>query len=360
MESKFSRCCFLCLVLFGFTANAQQQWSIAKLVTADSDTIHGEILFEDWVKSPSSIQFKNTNGSTTNYPAKDIKSIYINKPVKQFASKPLALSYYNKNVVAEGTSPIAKTDSVTLLIEVLLEGPAVKLYECMDEQGQARFFLEKDNHLHELRNPSYRLAKGENIHVIHKEIYKEQLKQLLSECPSLKTNRVKYSDVDLVDLLLEYHRYCKVDVNTEFEQKALGERVSFGGTFRSFPQFEEVPTFVGLSMNVFSKKKFNSAFFSIDAGIGFAMRRDVFEGDDSDIFYVGLYGGKYFGLGTWRPVIYTGISNIIGPFDTGVGLAYKKFATVSLSSGLYMLTKGVSNWSYQIKVTPFPIKAKSR
>jgi hypothetical protein len=348
--------CLLCLIFCGFFGIAQQQWKVAKLVTNDSDTIQGQINFEDWNQSPTSIQFKDEQGNVASKSAQEIKSFSIQEPLKTFESKNLKLSYYNKGIVAEGASPIVKTDSATLFLEVLLKSSRVILFEGSDDEKQTRFFLQKDDKLYELRNPIYRVAKGETSHMIKSEVYKAQLKQLLPECPTLNTERLRYTDEDLVDLLVKYHSYCKTDYRLESHQENLGQRFAIGGLFRYAPELESPTSFVGVNVLLFSKKKFNSAFVSIDLGFGIGPKEEDIGAYKENRVCFGLYGGKYFGLGDWHPMIFTGISNSNGALDTGVGISYQRMFAVSTSMGLIALAKGEVAWSFQLRLTPFSNK----
>jgi hypothetical protein len=348
---------FLCIVCFGFSGNAQQEWKIAKLVTNDNDTLRGQINFEDWDRSPVSIQFKDENGNLASKSAHEIKSFSIQDPSKTFESKEVTLNYYKKEIVAEKASPILKTDSITLFLEVLLQSSRVTLYECMDDDKQPRFFLRKDDRLHELRNPVYRVARGETSHIIKSEVYKAQLNQLLSECPTLNTERLTYTDKDLVDLLVKYHTYCKADYSLQSYQEGLGQRFAIGAMFRYAPEDQSPTSFIGLNALLFSKKKFNSIFVSIDIGFGLGPFEDESkEPAKTNRMCFGLYGGKYFGLGDWHPVVFTGISNTCGALDTGVGISYQRLFSVSTSAGLIYLMKGDPAWSFQLRITPFSDK----
>ena len=348
--------CLLCLVLCGFFGNAQQQWKDAKLVTVNSDTLKGQLNFGDWNQSPASIQFKDEQGYVTSKSAQEIKSFSIKEPLKTFESKKVRLQYYNKEIVAEGASPIVKTDSVTIFLEVLLKSSRVTLYEGSDDEKQTRFFLQKDDKLHELRNPIYRVAKGETSHMIKSEVYKAQLKQLLPECPTLNTERLSYTDKDLVDLLVNYHSYCKTDYSLESHQENLGQRFAIGGMYRYAPELESPKSFVGVNALIFSKKKFNSLFVSIDIGFGIGPKQEDTMTYKENRVCFGLYGGKYFGLGEWHPMIFTGLSNSNGGLDTGVGLSYQRMFAVSTSMGLIALAKGEAAWSFQLRLTPFSNK----
>ena len=347
--------CLLCIILCGFSGQAQQQWKIGRLVTNNSDTIQGQIVFEDWNQSPSLIQFKDEHGIMTSKSAEEVKSFSIQEPHKTFESKNVILSYYSKDVVAAGASPIVRTDSVTLFLEVLLRSSRVTLYECMDDERQTRFFLEKDGRLHELRNQVYRLAKGETSHLIKSKIYKAQLKQLLSECPTLNTEQLSYTDKGMVDLLVKYHTYCKTEYEAESHHEIAPERFAIGAIFRYAPEIENVKSYLGLNALIFSKKKFNSFFVSVDIGAGFGQQEEVYEAKTNRICF-GLYGGKYFGLGEWHPIIFTGISNTNGALDTGVGISYQRLVAASASLGLINLTKGDPAFSFQLRITPFSNK----
>jgi hypothetical protein len=356
MKTLIKSSCLLCLVLCGFSGNAQQQWKVAKLVTVNSDTIKGQINFGDWNQSPVSIQFKDEQGNVTSRSAQEIKSFSLQDPLKTFESKRVTLQYYNKGTVTEGTSPVVRTDSVTLFLEVLLRSSRVTLYEGSDDEKQTRFFLQKDDRLHELRYPIYRVARGETSHMIKSEVYKAQLKQLLPECPTLNAERLSYTDKDLVYLLVQYHSYCKTDYRLESYQENLGQRFAIGGLFRYAPELESPKSFIGVNALIFSKKKFNSLFVSIDIGFGVGPKQDDIEPYKENRVTFGLYGGKYFGLGDWHPMIFTGISNSNGALDTGVGLSYQRMFAVSTSMGLIAAAKGEAAWSLQLRLTPFANK----
>jgi len=345
----------LCMILCGFSGHAQQQWKITRLVTTDSDTIQGQVLLEDWNKSPASIQFKDEQGNVTSKSAQEIRSFGIQEPLKTFESKNLKISYY-KEIVAEGTSPISRTDSVTVFLEVLLQSNSITLYEGMDDERQIRFFLQKGGELHELRNPVYRISKGESSHLIRTEVYKAQLKYLLPECPTLNTERVGYNDKELVDLLIKYHTYCKTDFKKQFQQEDLGDRVAGGVIYRYASGGGYPASYLGVNVLLVPKKNFNSAFVSIDLGMRIAFKEDLSTESQTARVCFGIYGGKYFGAGEWHPMVFTGISTTNGALDTGVGLSYQRMFAVSTSIGFIPLISNAVGWSFQVRLTPFSNK----
>jgi hypothetical protein len=356
MKILIKSSCALCLILCGFGGYTQQQWKAAKVVTNNSDTIQGQINFADWDQSPTSIQFKDGQGNMTSRSAQEIKSFSIQEPLKAFESKSFILSYYKKTIVPQGASPIASTDSGTFFLEVLLKSSRATLYRYGDKEMQTRFYLQKDDKLYELRNPVYRVAKGETSHMVKSEVYKAQLKQLLAECPTLNTERLKYTDEDLVNLLVQYHSYCKTEYSLESHQENLGQRFAFGGMYRHAPNYSDAQNYVALNLVLFSKKKFNSGFVSIEIGLGFDKQDKDPNTNDGTVPYFGLYGGKYFGVGDWHPLVYTGISNVNGPLDTGVGISYKRDICLSVSAGLFTIGKDEPAWSFQLRLTPFSNK----
>jgi hypothetical protein len=242
-----------------------------------------------------------------------------------------------------------------VFLEVLLQSALVTFYEGMDDEKNQRFFLQKEGRLYELRNPIYQLAKGETSHVIKSEVYKSQLKYLLSECPDLETDHLKYTHSDIIKLIEKYLRYCKTDYQTSFQQKVEKGIVAFGALYRHAPGYADGENFVALELLLFSKKKFNSLFVSIELGAGFSSKDgDAEEGGSFP--YFGLYGGKYFGLGDWHPMIYTGLSNVNGPFDTGVGISHKRILSASVSMAPFSWISDNFAWSFQLRLTPFSNK----
>jgi hypothetical protein len=237
-------------------------------------------------------------------------------------------------------------------MEVLMHSSLLTLYELFDDDNEPRFFLQKDGKLHELRNVVYRVARGEAAHVVRSEIYKAQLKHLLPECPTLKTDDLQYTDKDLVNLLTEYHNYCRTDFHTDFKQQRLGERIAVGAMYRYAPLVSSPNSSLGLNVMFFSKKKFNSAFVSIDIGVVIGTPdEDGSSGLDSRLT-LGMHGGKYFGVGDWHAMVFTGISNTNGILDTGVGIMHKRIFALSTSVGYFPIVNGFG-WSFQLRVTPF-------
>jgi hypothetical protein len=104
---------------------------------------------------------------------------------------------------------------------------------------------------------------------------------------------------------------------------------------------------------LFSKKKFNSAFLAVDLGFRVGGVEEDEAGSSPKKICFGLYGGKYFGVGKWHPVIFTGISTTNGALDTGVGISYERLLAVSTSVGLIPLTTEDFAWSFQLRITPF-------
>jgi hypothetical protein len=321
------------LLLSQAIAQGQELWTAGYLVNASGDTLHGEVLFSDWSVSPKRIDFKSANGQQSTYPASDVKAFGITELHKTFRSHAVTLDYYTDGVAANVGAAKLKTETTQLFIEVLLASPVLTLYECLDEKGKERFLLEKNGQLTVLRNVVFRVQKDASYYLVKREYYKEELKQLLSECPTLNTTRLKYENKYLIALLKEYHHYCKVDYKVDFEQQNLKPAVSVGVLVgRHFPANLSL---VGGSLYIGSRKKFGSIYTVFDVGVTTSKREaDPTFGTYAGTFrhaFVSVYVGKYMGLGNWQPFIYTGASTLTGFLDTGVGISYKRMISVSFN-----------------------------
>lgn len=347
------------LFLISLNLNAQPEWREASVINTRGDTLQGEILFGDWDISPSFITFRQDE-SEQNFSAREISSFELNDPYKSFESKTVSVMYYSEHALAEGQSPVTGTESATVFLEVLLRSPLVSLHEFLDRDKKERFFLTKADTLHELRNVQYKVSKGGKVYNVRRHVYRDQLTQLLWECPSINTAKLSYSARDLANLLKEYHAYCKVDYQLQFEQDNVPQQVYAGVSAGRRVSWGEGHSFVGLGIQLLSKKKFNRNYVLAEVGrlstdpteyIDMNRKRSIRTGR----MYFGVYGGRYFGSGKWQPHAQVGLSILNGSFDTGVGISYRRFLSALYSIGLYDLAGNNARYAIKLSITP-PIK----
>jgi hypothetical protein len=245
------------LFIARFEAAAQQIWTPAFVVNERRDTLQGEILFKDWDVSPTSIQFRNKDMLAKTYTGDEIFSFTLSEYGRVFQSKSFRTKYYETNPIGLGQSPVTREDSVNAFLEVILSSPLVTLFEFMDANRKARFFLGKDNGLHELKNVTYKITVGTSVHVKANRLYREQLKQLLFECPTLKTNNLTYDRGSLIALLRQYHLSCKIDYSVYFDKTPVFKNVHPGLAVGANSSEVGLRRFFGLTLQGAVRKEFS-------------------------------------------------------------------------------------------------------
>jgi hypothetical protein len=343
----------LLMCLLAGNVIAQKTWKPARLLAQSGDTLRGEVLFEDWDRSPSSIEFRSAGSSSSiAYTPDNIKGFSIPEGNLKFVSKWIAIKYYIKTPVDQHKSPVVREFKGNAFVEVLLRNETVALYSYTDSEKDERFFLEKNNQLTELINIDYTTSFYGKYYRISKRDYRDQLKQILSECSTLKTKGINYDAKALLKILNAYDACSHPEYKATFEQPNNHDLVYYGITMGTSPT--DYPYHVGLNLQMLSEKKFNNRFMVLESGWA-KVRNGYYPTDQNHVgqFYLGIYVGTYFGIRALRPCVFTGFSTMNGFLDSGVGLAYKKKLALSMCTGLVNSPVITDSGNYSIKFRLF-------
>lgn len=110
-----------------------------------------------------------------------------------------------------------KPDSGFYLSELLYESSIVKLHRVFDQNKKLRLFLQKNDRIYTLENVEYQIIRPQSTYLYQKATYRQTLKEVLSDCPTLDAERLPYTEKAIVGLLDQYHRYCRVDSRVYLE-----------------------------------------------------------------------------------------------------------------------------------------------
>lgn len=312
------------LPLFSF---AQNQLRSATVTDRQNNSQSGLLAYKDWAKSPTFIEFTPADGSSP----RKISAEAIQKLVIEngsiYEGLLLTVPYYMKEPVSAGTSIIHHQDSTYYLAEVLLDGGVVKLYRFFDATTNVRFAIAKNDSLVLLHNVTVPIVKHQRTYTFSDPVFRRELKSILSECPTLKTDQVRYTESSLIELLKEYVSFCRLDTKVYLEQKNIGKIIPALGIFGSYwPVFNNSALVYGASLQLLLPRRFQNVFFLLDIG-RFQMPTDT---EEKNSLSFGLYAGRYFGRNAWQGKVYTGLSNVMGPLDTGIGVSYRKTISAEL------------------------------
>ncbi|GAB3490599.1 hypothetical protein GCM10027341_02540 [Spirosoma knui] len=311
--------------LFSITTFAQYEHRAATLTDRNDSTRTGIVKFYDWSKSPESIEFIPARSSSVQtIPVKAIQQLTIQDgPV--YEGLYLKVPYYTKAPVRVGDDIVGRIDSTYFLAEVLLESPAVKLYRYFDADAKLRFVVAKYDSLVLLDDIHLSINRRETLYAFNDPAFRKTLSAVLSECPTLNTDNVTYTEASLINLLKEYLSFCRIDSKIYLEQKKFGKAIVGLGTFgSSWTSAQGKAIGYGFAVQVLLPRRLHNVFTLVE--IGRYNRKTLI--DTETALHLGLYAGQYIGRRAVQGKIYTGLSTVFGPLDTGVGISYRKIFSV--------------------------------
>ena len=329
-------------VLFNISSvYAQQSWKRSWCVTQKGDTLHGQILFEDWEISPSQIVFRDTlNQTQRTFGTTELKSFGLryNKRDEIFESKTVQVTTFSRALVEYGKPPFS-VDTISRFIELRFHSDVVSLFELSDVEKMPHFYIMKNHMMTELEYGKATLIKDDKPYAYKNNRYKIQLKGLLQECPTLDVNEVNYTNKSLVKLLTEYHSFCKVDYSVLFSNKSR-VKVNLGITGGVYFIVKGAPYYpLDASVRFLMPKKFYNRFLSIEVGMsGLWLNAGSYFGKDTNKFfpltYVGFLGPipNTVGVGvSWRKKLDFSVVGFRIP--PGIGFRLRYYPTIRKNSG---------------------------
>lgn len=193
------------------------------IIKNNNDTLYGFIDYKEVLKSPKRISFRaNMKGEKQYFYPSQIKGFIIKSENLMYESAPIKInsekykfeSARMHNSLSEAINDIRWRED-TLFLLTLAKGK-MNLYEFVDEFDESHFIVNKGNGIYEtllnlrfkLRvDPYNRTAIGE----AEIEHYKNQLKVLFSDCPSLELNpkKLTYNSLSIQKLVNQYNTYSK-------------------------------------------------------------------------------------------------------------------------------------------------------
>ncbi|MBS1507888.1 MAG: hypothetical protein JSS79_14705 [Bacteroidetes bacterium] len=195
----------LFIVLFTATQSfGQKNFQKGYIIQLNGDTIRGAIDYANWEKNPKKINFKNSNGTVTEFSPIDIKEFkvlderYLGAIVE--AVNPFNLTEYQ-------ASPQLKMD--TAFLQTMIDGPK-QLFYYQSPFGQEHFYIRQDSKFVLLVFKKYIKMQNGFPTEFENNKYVGQLTYYLDNCPSLKSklNNLDYVKTRLEALFNTYYENC--------------------------------------------------------------------------------------------------------------------------------------------------------
>ncbi|HEY1056958.1 MAG TPA: hypothetical protein VGE24_17560, partial [Emticicia sp.] len=224
MKSKLNLT-FLLLIIVQFCL-AQKNFTKAKVITVEKDTISGYIDYKEWIKSPTQISFKEDMAqSAVTYTPSQIAGFIIdsnqetyhtlNFGVENLPRSSNKIVYFN---MREYTNRTKKMEAVSAFVRIISAGKAT-LYHYVDKDSEPHFLLKKDDELTVL---VYHIIETKNYSAKYRD-YQKQLSHLLSDaCKPMAFYKTEYYVSSMKKLVDNYNECFSEAVKSVSSQKDRG------------------------------------------------------------------------------------------------------------------------------------------
>ncbi|WP_288426547.1 hypothetical protein [uncultured Spirosoma sp.] len=335
------------LMLWALATQAQYQLRPATVTDSHQQTSTGSLRFYDSERSRATIEFIPQGSAVVKtIPVSDVQLLRIDNG-STYRGLTLVVPYYKIEPVLPSDAIIDHTDTTSVLAEQLLDSPLAQLYRFADSRLKTRYVLVKNDSVILLHNIELQLNRQNALYSYSEPVFRRELKAALTECPTLNTDRVQYTENSLIALLSEYLRFCRVTPTQQIVKKAFDSPIvdiGMSGYFLGRVDNFSVSSYMA-TVQLLLPKRFHNVFVMLDVG----RVRYEWEPYSYSNPMLGLFAGRYFGRGAFQAKVYSGITNATGFLDTGVGLSYRKLISVE---GRYPVVSLAIN-GFRTPMSPF-------
>jgi hypothetical protein len=253
-------------ILFLHTLHAQNNWKEITIITANGDSLTGEIAIRIKFKSYKSLAVRNTKTKIiTVYKPREIRSFTIKGEEQDLYFKTLQLEadYSSTDLSMLEQSPIVTLVKDTVFAQ-LLEAGEQKLYCYKDDKAYKKHYVieTSDGKAIDLVNKRYYLNKEKTLSVYNEE-YKKQLNQLLKSAAE-EINTTAFTERELKKLIKNHNNTFDKRNTYEYKEEKVkacvgliagghSTSLKFSGANKELNQLEFSPFFgfnAGVSLNL--------------------------------------------------------------------------------------------------------------
>lgn len=224
-----------CFVAFFFSTHpltAASPWRKITLYTTTGDSITGEISIKTTFKSFYAISVRDkVTHVTKEYLPKDVKSFVIHTPEQMlyFKTFQVEADFSQTDLSQLGISPLITLEKDMVFAQLLVNGDK-ELYCYKDNRVYKEHYLLRTSDIEaiDLINKRYYINSTKTS-IAYNEEYKKQLNKLLTNSPSVKTERINqtpFRQSELISLIKEYNTSLNTPNSYELKEERL--EVNFG------------------------------------------------------------------------------------------------------------------------------------
>lgn len=328
-----------------------QQFELGQIIK-DGKSIEGFIKYQDWLKTPKSIEFKKLKEDEPKIiEAENIDGFSVHG--EEFISKSILVAL-SLNTVKEHNvlSKPVMLDGYYYL-QVLMRNPKISIYEMIDAKEEPHYFIDKDGVFQELYYSKQNLFNGNITYIQEKKGYLGQLKALLADCPSVEvTEKLIYQNKEILKLCNLYLA-CKGEKTQQLTENMNNDRVNFSvglNVGKLLTVENKANWFAGIGVRMNLPKHFRNVYMLLE-GNYYNIRENsgiyAYRDDALKVFGANLLLGTHFGSKNLRPFVNVGVA-VIRLYDTtndmifGAGLSWKRSFKIEYREGTSAVLRQVS------------------
>lgn len=347
------------IVLLSISLSAySQNFEIGNYIK-DGKKIEGYIKYNDWIKSPKSIEFKaNLESTEIKINAESIEGFSVHG--EDFIAKEVSISLSPNGTKKNDKAYKYVIEDGYFYLQVWLKTPSLSLFEMIDSKKESHFFIEKEGDFKELFYTKYIVNNGNINYFEEQKGYIGQLRMFLADCPDvIISDELLYSRYSLLQLCNKYLT-CKgvetqVEKNITKDHPNLSIGFTAGQVFNGDEHFNWVSSlvarmnfprhfrnaYVQLELNRYNV--YDNRFFPNIGGINIG-------GGFLNGFGASIHVGSHFGNKNVRPFANLGMTFLPTPeFISNGTIVLLSYQIVPNPRDLLTLGVGIS-WKRSFKI----------
>jgi hypothetical protein len=236
MTQNLSITIAMSIVLLSAPCFAQENFITGYIITAEGDSLAGEIDYRNWEAPPARVSFRNKTQAITSWTPIQLKGFGIKSDHFESGIVEREISPYQDRDLAEDREFKIKID--TVFLQVLINGEK-SLYLFKEDITASQFYIRQGERYELLRYKRFVAMKNGTKEVFENNQFRYQLISYLSDCPGLskELSELKYHAKSLKKIFEKYYSCSKKEISFQRKQTVIHNFGILGGVSFSSVNF---------------------------------------------------------------------------------------------------------------------------
>ncbi|KAA0992798.1 hypothetical protein [Dyadobacter aurulentus] len=167
------------------------------IITNNNDTLRGLIEYEDWVRSPDKISFKEEKALSQSYSSTLVKEFGVDFNRSVYKSRKIGVLDIPLTAEYRTTPSLVAVDSAQVFLKQLVSGKNASLYVYQNHLEIPHYFLERNDIFTELYYYPYYKTVDTRTHLLSIDKYRDQLKEITATSTQFRDSVPPYQEKHL-------------------------------------------------------------------------------------------------------------------------------------------------------------------